>query len=94
MLFAIASEHSRLKGFLGESANLVHPFAGTERHASGSQDASGYGSPLRGQGTRIRELEAIEAHRFTPARAGNTAISMTWKNPTTVHPCAGREHIV
>ena len=51
MLFAIASEQSRLRGFLGERAISVHPCAGREHTKEGGIQKNIHGSLLRGQGT-------------------------------------------
>ena len=50
----------------------VHPCAGREHRVLRIFRLCLVGSPLRGQGTRLRNRKPGLAQRFTPARAGNT----------------------
>ena len=72
----------------------VHPCAGREHPASERPSRARFGSPLRGQGTRLGALYVPVLFRFTPARAGNTTRRALRSSTVPVHPCAGREHSV
>ena len=76
----------------GWTGTSVHPCAGREHWRRTVRLSSSSGSPLRGQGTRVRGGRAFLRGRFTPARAGNTRRTAGSCCSPPVHPCAGREH--
>ena len=72
------SVHPRSRGEHTESADLV-------RLALGS-------SPLA-RGTPAPDRGDLEAHRFIPARAGNTTRAAMYASAVTVHPRSRGEHV-
>ena len=90
--FTPARAGNTSQGIINEVLGAVHPCAGREHNAALCPMAACDGSPLRGQGTRLQRHTLSSRQRFTPARAGNTCPSPRTCRPSTVHPCAGREH--
>ena len=77
----------------GRRREPVHPRAGGE-HVSMHHCMSWMGgSSPRGRGTPVRLRRLRGAHRFIPARAGNTQYTLNGSTSPTVHPRAGGEHM-
>ena len=71
----------------------VHPRAGGEHTRNNAAGIPEYGSSPRGRGTLDEAPVTWGFRRFIPARAGNTAGSLTKTREHSVHPRAGGEHI-
>ena len=72
----------------------VHPRAGGEHGVRVADRPQRRGSSPRGRGTQITTVSDFRAHRFIPARAGNTQCSNACSATAAVHPRAGGEHSV
>ena len=70
----------------------VHPRAGGEHDTGRRLSPAGTGSSPRGRGTLSAPRSGVRAHRFIPARAGNTALLPGRPGRRPVHPRAGGEH--
>ena len=76
----------------GRPPRPVHPRAGGEHAEIWDGDVPSYGSSPRGRGTLYLRLLCVAAHRFIPARAGNTPLEYRELGAVPVHPRAGGEH--
>ena len=90
--FIPARAGNTVAGGLGTEPWAVHPRAGGEHAPTGVAAGGYYGSSPRGRGTRPGVCAVAEAHRFIPARAGNTAACRGRRREASVHPRAGGEH--
>jgi len=75
-------------------AEAVHPRASGEHESQITLRQSSYGSSPRERGTHHGRVQQRWHHRFIPARAGNTWLTLEPMPPSSVHPRASGEHIV
>ena len=79
-------------GGAGASAEAVHPRSRGEHEKSMPWTVMPIGSSPLARGTRTRRRKERRAHRFIPARAGNTSWTSVTVLITAVHPRSRGEH--